>query len=244
MTFIFPHPTLIRKEGAHKGNTFNPEGLDLIFCTHNSGIVNYDIPFGVSTYKKSGIGYFCPLSTCFFQYNKDKGGLMVSPQTGEQAFSVNSDNGEMTVYLGASTTSGPIRNVGLHFLSQNDLWHEPAWYSEPFHGTYNHKILIYPFKETWQDDHIPSIFRSETQPVYIRKCKPQYNKNMLPAEKSFLQYDTPNVEITTMDLIQNKLLFRLNEREGRRTDIIMDFNGKKQKERFTPFAIITNSIKH
>ena len=144
--FHFPHPTLLRKTGPTRGNTFNPEGLNLIFDTHSAGTVAYDIPYGISEYTKPGLSYFCPLSTLWLQHGS-QGGFAVSSQTGEQAFSANLDKGIVTLYMGASTTSGPIRNVRLTYKQKNNVSHEEAWYSEPFHGTYHHQYYGTPSRK-------------------------------------------------------------------------------------------------
>lgn len=235
--FVFPHPTLIRKEGAAKGRIYDPRGLNLIIKTHQTGEVYYDIPFGISQYTNSGIGYFCPLSTCFFQYTT--GGLMVSPQTGEQAFSVDVDRGDITVYLGASTTSGPIRDVGMKFITKTEVEHEPAWYSEPFHGEYEHQILLYSYKGDWKDVHVPSVFRNYTQPAYIRECYPAKEWGNLPAEQTWVEFNTPNIDITTMERNEKGFLLRLNEREGVNTEVRMKIKNKEEGILVPAFGIVT-----
>lgn len=237
--FVFPHPTLIRKEGTVKGNTFDPRGLNMVFSTHKKGEVYYDIPFGTSHYNEPGTSYFCPLSTCFIQH--EKGGLVVSPQTGEQAFSVNTDNGEMTLYLGASTTSGPIRDVGLSFKDKTTVQHEPAWYSEPFHGEYHHQVMIYPYNGDWKEVHVPQIFRSYTQPVYIRECQAQPN-GILPAKASWIDTEQPNIEITSMEPVGKGIQLRINEKEGTATQVKMTIKGKAVQLPVQPFGIVTHTI--
>lgn len=234
--FDFPHPTIIKKVPKENKTDFNPQGLNIVFHTYESGMVGYDIPFGISEYNKPGVNYFCPLSTLFFQHNSD--GLMISPQTGEQAFGVNSDKGEITIYLGSSTTSGPIRNVGLTYVKPTEIDHEPAWYSEPFHGAYDHQILIYQYKGSWKDAHLPNTFRSYTQPVYIHQCVTN-NNGELPAEQSFIKYDNVNVDITTMDNLNNRLMFRFNEREGKDTNVQLQIKGQTLNQHITPYGIIT-----
>ena len=61
---------------------------------------------------------------------------MLTANAGEQAFYTNTEKGEVGSYMGASTTSGPIRDVGMKFISPTEIEHEPAWYSEPFQGNY------------------------------------------------------------------------------------------------------------
>lgn len=238
--FVFPHPTLIRKEGATKGNTFDPRGLNLVFNTHQKGEVYYDIPFGTSHYDQPGISYFCPLSTCFIQH--EEGGFVVSPQTGEQAFSVNTDQGEMTLYLGASTTSGPIRDVGLTFKDKTTVQHESAWYSEPFHGEYHHQAMLYPYEGDWKSAHVPLAFRNYTQPVYIRECYPQATVGRLPASDSWVEMNHPNIEITSMEPQGAGIQVRLNEKEGTETQVQMKLKDQTIRLAVQPFGIVTHTL--
>lgn len=238
--FHFPHPTLLRKTGPTKGNTFNPEGLSLIFDTHVPGTAAYDIPYGISEYTKPGLSYFCPLSALWLQHGS-QGGFAVSPQTGEQAFCADLDKGTMTLYMGASTTSGPIRNVGLTYKKKNDVSHEEAWYSEPFHGSYHHRILLIPYGGTWQEAHLPQTLRSVHQPVYTRECHPA--KGPLPARESLITTESPNVDITTIDDGSQGLVLRLNEREGRPTKTTLRLRGQEYKAALKPYGIVTLPLK-
>ncbi|MDO4424039.1 MAG: hypothetical protein Q4C08_04565, partial [Pseudomonadota bacterium] len=237
--FVFPHPTLVRKTGDVKVITFDPRGLNMVFKTHRPGEVYYDIPFGTSHYNQPGISYFCPLSTCFIQHSD--GGLVVSPQTGEQAFSVNTDNGEMTLYLGASTTSGPIRDVGLTFTDKTTVKHEPAWYSEPFHGEYHHQVMLYPYAGDWKEVHVPQVFRNFTQPVYIRECQAQ-SSGQLPARASWVELNQPNIEITSMEPQGKGIQVRVNEKEGTQTQVKMNLKGQTIHFPVQPFGIVTHNI--
>ena len=238
--FVFPHPTLIRKEGLAKGRIYDPRGLNLLFKTHQAGHIYYDIPFGISQYTDAGVSYFCPLSTCFFQHAS--GGVMISPQTGEQAFSVDADKGNITLYLGASTTSGPIRDVGMTFVTKTEVEHEPAWYSEPFHGEYKHQVLLYSYNGDWKDVHVPLVFRNYAQPVYIRECYSSTDSGNLPAEKTLVEFDNPNIEITTMELNVKGIQLRLNEREGLDTKVQMRIKNKATEIRVPVFGIVTQTI--
>lgn len=237
--FVFPHPTLVRKTGECKVTTFDPRGLNMVFQTHQKGEVYYDIPFGTSHYNQPGISYFCPLSTCFLQH--ESGGFVVSPQTGEQAFSVNTDNGEMTLYLGASTTSGPIRDVGLSFKDKTTVQHEPAWYSEPFHGEYHHQVMLYPYAGDWKEVHVPQVFRNFTQPVYIHECQAQPS-GKLPAKDSWIDMSQPNIEITSMEPQGKGIQVRFNEKEGTATQVKMAIKGKAVQLPVQPFGIVTHTI--
>ena len=51
---------------------------------------------------------------------------MVTSGTGEQAFYANPKEGELGLYIGASTTSGPIRDVKPIFVDKTTIDHEPA----------------------------------------------------------------------------------------------------------------------
>lgn len=238
--FVFPHPTLVRKTGDFNVITFDPRGLNMVFRTHQKGEAYYDIPFGTSHYNQPGISYFCPLSTCFLQHEQN--GFVVSPQTGEQAFSVNTDTGEMTLYLGASTSSGPIRDVGLTFKDKTTVQHEHAWYSEPFHGEYRHQVMLQPYSGDWKEAHVSSAFRSYTQPVYIRECYPQANTNPLPARHSWVELSQPNVEITSMESTPQGLQLRMNEKEGNATQVELKIKGKPVNIPIQAFGIVTHTI--
>ncbi len=235
LDYDFPHPTLVRHDGATKGNTFNPEGLTLIVRSGNPCKVGYDIPFGISEYDKPGTNYFCALSTCFMQHAHS--GIMVSPQTGEQAFAVNTDEGCMKVYMGASTTSGPIRNVGLTFRNPTDVDHEPAWYSEPFHGRYHHRIVLHAYKGNWHDAHLPHVMKHSSTPVYVREYVGNDGSGNAPAEQSFIQYDEPNIDVTSVRADGSALTFRVNEREGKATTFDIRIGTQHYRNTLPPFGI-------
>ena len=162
---------------------------------------------------------------------------MVSPQTGEQAFGANLDEGTITLYLGASTTSGPIRNVGLKYIEKNNVWHEPAWYSEPFHGEYHHRIILQHYNGTWQQAHLPQAFRCERQPVYTRECHP--GNGTLPTCQSLVETTLPNIDITTIDDEGQGTFLRLNEREGHTTKARISIGRKTYKANLKPYGIVT-----
>jgi len=237
LQFVFPHPTLVRGINSQEGHTFNPEGLNLVIQTGESGFVGFDIPFGINEYKKPGVGYFCPLSSLWLQ--QQQGGLLVSPQTGEQAFCINSDTGTIRLYMGSSTTSGPIRDVGLSFKNPTDVQHEPAWYAEPFHGTYSHEIILYPYRGTWQEAHLPNKFREFREPVYVCHVsnRGQDRTGNIPTKASFVSISAPNVELTSMDYTSEGLQFRINEREGKKTKTNVSINGKAHKVNIHEYGI-------
>ncbi len=239
INFIFPHPTLVRKDGARDGVSFDPQGLTLQFNTGIQGKVYYDIPFGISPHKMDGLSYFCPLSTGIFQFDKS-GGFMVTTGTGEQAFYTNPAKGELGIYLGASTTTGPIRDVGMTFIDKTTIDHEPAWYAEPFHGTYHHQLMIYPYSGSWQEQHTPAISKSYTEDVYIREFYPNPNSGDLPGEKSLISVNQKGIEITSMEYVGDKLNVRLNDKENKATDVILII-GKDTKNISVPRSGIVNA---
>lgn len=211
LRYVFPHPALVRRVGLNgHSTTFDPRGLDLVIQTDAIGKTVYDIPFGISEFSRDSTGHFCALSSLAVQY-RHGGGLLVSPRTGEQAFTTDAPDGKVTVYLGASTTSGPIRRVGLDIVSKTEVKHEKAWYSEPFHGEYVHKITLRPFSGTWQNAGVPAAIRAIQAPVYTCEVHPSGHA---PVKDSWLQLDSPNVEVTMMDCMADSLQIRFNERIG------------------------------
>ena len=238
LQFAFPHPTLVRGIKSKEGFSFSPEGLNLVVKTGQGGFVGFDIPFGINEYKNSGIGYFCPLSSLWLQ--QERGGLLVSPLTGEQAFCVDSDAGTIRLYMGSSTTSGPIRDVGLTFKNPTDVQHETAWYAEPFHGTYNHEIIFYPYRGTWQEAHLPEKFREFREPVYmgLASLPNQSEGESIPTKASLVSISEPNVEITTIDYTSAGLEFRVNEREGKQTFVNMQIAGKPYQLQVPEYGIV------
>ena len=238
LQFVFPHPTLVRGINSDEGFSFNPEGLNLVVKTGRTGFVGFDIPFGVNEYKKSGIGYFCPLNSLWVQYEQD--GLLISPQTGEQAFCMDSETGTIRLFMGSSTTSGPIRDVGLSFQTPTDVNHEPAWYAEPFHGAYNHEVILYPYHGTWQEAHLPKKFREFKEPVYVSLIpnSVQRGGENIPPKTSLVNITEPNVEITTMDYTSDGFEFRVNEREGKKTLANLQIGRRTYKIEVPEFGII------
>ena len=242
MSFTLPNPCLVRQDGPFKGRKYHPGGLDLVLRTFKPGKPYYDIPYGISG-ALDGVSYLCPLSTCFLQH--DGGGIIVSPQTGEQAFRVDAGEGEITVYLGSSTTSGPIHDVGLVFDSPTHVTHEPAWYSEPFHGTYTHRIIFRPYDGDWEEEHVPLTFRNFSSPVYVRACSAQrrLSGKRLPAGGSLMSMDAPDVDVTMMDVTGNGgLTVRLNGRTGRERDVRLETGGRSVSVRVPPYGIVTKEL--
>lgn len=237
INFVFPHPTLLRKNGDTKGNTFDPQGLILRAKSESPGKVYYDIPFGISPHSMTVLSYFCALSTGIFQYNSG-GGLAITAGTGEQAFYTNPGKGELGIYLGASTTSGPIRDVGMTSVDKTTVNHEPAWYSEPFHGTYSHKLMFFPFNGSWQENQVPAVSKSFTQGAYIREFYPGKSQGSFSAEKNLVTIDCPGIEITSMDFVGNILMVRLNDKEGKASDVNLTVGDKSQKVKIPANGIV------
>jgi hypothetical protein len=241
INFIFPHPTLVRKNGATKGNTFDPQGLTFIFNTGKPGKIFYDIPFAFTPNLLTGLSYFCPLSSGIFQFDAG-GGFMVTTSTGEQAFYTKPGEGEVGLYMGASTTSGPIRDVGLEFVSHTNIKHEPAWYSEPFHGNYIHKFMLYPYDGTWQENHAPSISKSYTDDVFLREVYPGNNTVNLETEKNLISVDQPGIEITSMDVTDKGLSLRVNDKEGKQSTVNITIGKKNKKAEIQANGIINITL--
>jgi len=223
--FTFPHPTILRKELKP---SFDPEGLDLRFTTGKPGEVFYNMPFGITPHILKDLSYFCSLNLGIFQYTTG-GGFMISAGTGEQAFFTNPGEGTIGLYLGSSTTSGPIRNVGMKFVTETQVDHEAAWYAEPFHGTYNHIFMIYPFDGNWQENHASTISKSYTEEIYLREFSPVKNFGRFPPEKSLISLNQPGIEITSIETKGNELMIRLNDKENRDSDVKLII-GKKTKD--------------
>lgn len=239
ISFNFPHPTVLRKLGEHAGQ-FDPRGLDLHISSGLKSKTVFDIPFGMTEFKEDGTGYFCPLSTCIME--NERGGIMVAPQTGEQGFSVNADNGEMTLHLGASTESGPIKDVTMTFQTPVHVIHHAAWYLEPFHGQYTHRIVIDTYKGTWQENSIPLSIREISAPVYVKECRNEYNKNLrrqdrMPAQMSLLEYDNQNIDVSSSDLNEGQTVIRLNERIGKEASFTLRTAKDERKIEIGPFEI-------
>ena len=238
ISFTAPHPTIIRREGPET-SSFDPRGLDLIINTGTPCKTIFDIPFGLSEYTKGGEGHFCLLNMCALE-NKN-GGLIVTPRSGEQGFSVDADKGEMTLYLGASTTGGPIKDVTLTFVTPVNVSQEKAWYYEPFHGTYNHTILLDTYKGTWQQSGIVQQVRRAVAPVYIRECAGA-PKGKMAASASLLTASSANVEITSAEVVEDKLQLRLNERTGKPQRVKLNTAKGSVEVDVKPFGILNQTL--
>ena len=226
MRFDFPHPTVVRKKGPEGPvHNFSPDGLNLLISDGVPATVGYDIPFGISEFDKPGVHHFCLLTSCFLQGRS--GGFMVCPTTGEQAFSVDSDKGEVTLYLGASTTSGPIREMGLDIVSPTVVQHDREWYAEPFHGIYDHEFVLYPYEGTWQAAHLPKVMREVSQDVYVRQICPTSGNGAYKG--AFLKGIPVNADVTGVFYEKDGLKVRMNEREGAGSETMAPFAIKMMK---------------
>ena len=237
MTLDFPHPTVVRREGTEKTRTnFRPEGIDLVVESGEPGTFGYDIPFGISEMSRPGVSYFCPLTSCFVNFNRG-GGFMLSPQTGEQAFSIDAADGKLTLFLGASTTSGPIREMGLKMPDKTTAEHDYEWYAEPFHGKYKHSYTIMPFEQTWKAAHLPKQMRSISQKPYVHQIQPKGGDFYAPARMSIIEDVPDNVDITSIYTENGVLKLRLNEKEGIRTNVKISVMGKMHSGVIEPYGI-------
>ena len=238
ISFTAPHPIVIRREGPET-ISFDPRGLDLIINTGAPCKTIFDIPFGLSEYTKGGEGHFCLLNMCALE-SKD-GGLIVTPRSGEQGFSVDADKGEMTLYLGASTVSGPIKDVTLTFVTPVNVSQEKAWYFEPFHGTYNHTILLDTYKGTWLQSGIVQQTRRAVAPIYIRECAGA-PKGKMASSASLLNASSTDVEITSAEVVENKLQLRLNERTGEPQRVKLNTAKGSTEVDVKPFGILNQTL--
>ena len=233
-----PHPTIIRRIGG-EASSFDPRGLDLVISTGKPCKTVFDIPFGMSEYDKAGEGHFCLLNLCALEGSD--GGLVVMPRSGEQGFSVDADKGDMTLYLGASTVSGPIRDVKITFVTPVNVSQEPAWYLEPFHGTYHHSIVFDTYKGKWQDSNELQQIKTAATPLYVRQCLAT-KKGSLAPQGSLLQSSSSDVEITSAEVVDGKLQVRLNERRGKSESVELTTEKAKSRIEVKPFGIVQHTL--
>lgn len=238
ISFTAPHPVNIRQLGG-EAKDFDPRGLDLKITTGRSCRTVFDIPFGMTEFTQGGVGHFCPLSTCIMETHQ--GGLVVAPQSGEQGFTVDADKGEMILYLGASTASGPIKDVNMTFRTPVNVYHEPAWYLEPFHGEYEHRIVLDTYKGTWQSNNVPLRLRERSSPVYLAEFDGKSKvkiKDVLPAAASLVDYDRSDVDITSIENRDGKTVVRMNERVGKEDVFELRIGDVSKEVTIRPFGIV------
>lgn len=238
--FTAPHPTIIRRLGK-EGSSFDPRGLDLIINTGKPCKTVFDIPFGLSEYTKGGEGHFCLLSMCALE--SADGGVIIKPRTGEQGFSVNADKGEMTLYLGASTSSGPVKDVALEFVTPVNVYQEQSWTLEPFHGTHSHTIVFDTYKGKWQQSGALEQTRRSETPIYTREYTNANKGGKMAAQGSLLQCSSINVDITSAEVAENgKLNIRLNERLGKQERVKLNTSKGGIEVEIKPFGIVQKEL--
>lgn len=242
ISFTTLHPLLIRRNGE-KARSFDPQGLDLRINYGEACRTIFDIPFGVTEYEKGGEGHFCLLSLAALE--SSNGGVVVAPCTGEQGFSVNADKGAMTLYLGGSTQSGPVKEVVPEFVTNTYVKQESAWQLEPFFGTYNHKIILDTYKGKWNEQGVLGKTQRATSPIYIREYSALQGgkKSQLPSTASLLESNNVNVDITSAVVADGALKLRLNERTGKSQKVKISTPKGVAECEVKPFAIVEQALK-
>ncbi|MEN8203122.1 MAG: hypothetical protein ABFS28_11045 [Bacteroidota bacterium] len=244
--FYFPHPTVLRKEGEPDGtdnlSKFNPDGLNLNFSTGMEGEVFYNIPFGTTPHKLDEMSYFCALNSAIYQY-REGGGFVLSAATGEQAFFTDPGEGLIGVFLGASTTSGPVRHVGMSMPHKAKVLHEKEWYIEPFHGQYKHRLMVFPYEGSWQENDAPAVARDFIEDFYLREFIPSAGASGAPLEKSLISLDNRAIDITSMEYIDGSLNIRLNDKEGSESDVRLGIGKRTKKLHIPESGIVTLEFK-
>lgn len=234
-----PHPVLIRRIGE-RARSFDPRGFDLIISSGKACKTIFDIPFGITEYDKSGEGHFCMLSIAALEDRS--GGVVVLPRTGEQGFSVDADKGEMTLYLGASTQTGPVKEVVPEFISHTNVKQESAWPLEPFHGTYNHTIVLDTYSGKWSESGVLSVAQRAAAPIYIRECRASKGAKGSAPRASLLESSSVDVDITSAMVENGVLKLRLNERTGRSQSVKLSTPKRSAECEVKPFGIVQQSL--
>jgi hypothetical protein len=151
----------------------------------------------------------------------------------------------MTLYLGASTVSGPIRDVKITFVTPVNVKQEPAWYLEPFHGTYNHTIVFDSYNGTWQKSNAFEQVRKVVAPTYIRECVPGAKvakSSAMAPRMSLMESSAENVEITSAEVKDGKLSVRFNERTGTKSAVKLSTPKGGVEFEIQPFGIVNKSL--
>lgn len=235
---LVPHPTLIRRKGGD-AKSFDPRGFDMVINYGKPCKTVFDIPYGITQYDRRGVGHFCLLSMCAMQGAED--GVLVSPRTGEQGFTVDADKGVMTLYLGASTQSGPLKEVVPQFVTPVNVKQEAAWALEPFHGNYTHTILFDTFDGKWQESGALRAMQRSTTPLYIRECYPAKRvsaREAMEPRMSLLRSSSGDVEVTSAEVREGRLRCRINERSGARHEVVLTTPRGGCRFTIGPFGII------
>lgn len=239
-TFFMPQPTILRKVGdigdLGREALFKPEGLMARIESGSPGKAYYDIPFGVVDHNHPDPSYVTALNFALLQ--QANAGFMVVAKTGTQAIEVNQKTGSLTLALGASTGSGPVRNPEMK-VTDVDVSHERPFYQEPFQGSYHHEFAILPYDGQWEAFNAPRAARAYANEVYQFDLLPSTDAAALPQEASLMQISDPTVEITMADThtgAQNSWV-RVNERTGRKVQGEVNVGMKSVHYDLQPFAI-------
>ena len=238
--FFMYYPTLIRRDGEiapnNKEQVFMPEGLMARLESNESGKCFYDVPYGITDNISPNPFYVCMQNFALLQQNQK--GVMMVAKTGNQAVGVNETKGSLTLAMGASNASGPIRNPYMK-VKENSVAHEECFYAEPFNGEYSHEFAIYPFEGSWQSFNASRVSRSfvNDAEVFELPVSNQSKEKSLPESASFITIDNLNLEITTMDNINNQLFLRINERSGQEFKSLLKVAGFNKKLTIKPFEI-------
>ena len=229
ISFTAPHPTIIRRVGG-AARSFDPRGLDLVIRTGKACKTIFDIPFGITEYTKPGESHYCLLNICALENND--GGLVVMPRTGEQGFSVDADKGEMTLYLGASTVGGPIKDVTLKFITPVNVKQEAAW-----------SIIFDTYKGSWSESKALQQLRTAATPIYVRECHASKGgKKAMPSVGSLLECSSADVDITSAEVVNGKLRVRLNERSGKKESVKLNTQKGAAEVALQPFGIVQSEL--
>lgn len=240
ITFTSLHPLLIRRLGE-KARSFDPRGLDLKINYGRTCNTVFDIPFGVTEYDKGGDGHFCMLSIAALE--SDEGGIVVAPCTGEQAFTVSADKGEMTLYLGASTQSGPVKEVVPEFISATNVKQESAWQLEPFFGRYNHTIILDTYNGKWSELGVLGKTQRAAAPIYIREYgSGTSTQSPVSVRASLLECSSEDVDITSAVVDDGVLKVRLNERTGKSRKVKLSTPKGGCECEVKPFGIVLQNL--
>jgi hypothetical protein len=246
LSFDFPHPTVIRKAGGvspGRSFDFDPRGLTVQVKTGKAGQMFYDMPFAISPHTLlADTSYFSALSTAILQYAAGKGGWMMTTGAGEQGFYTVPERGEFGLYIGASTTSGPVRNMGMTFVDSTHVEADLDWYGEPFHGIYKHRFMLYPYEGAWEESRLPEISKSYTQSVYIREIAPNGTGALSPRQ-SLLTVSQPGMEVTSMSYSEKDgVALRLNNKSGKEATVHLSIGPKAADVKVPANAIIETNI--
>lgn len=240
ISFTAPHPLIIRRLGS-SARSFDPRGLDLKINYARACKTIFDIPFGITEYTKGGEGHFCLLSLAALE--SADGGLVVAPCSGEQGFSVDADRGEMTLYLGASTQAGPIKEVVPEFITKTNVKQESAWQLEPFHGTYRHTIVLDTYNGKWNEQGVLGRMQRSTAPVYVRECSASKGeKGGMTPRMSLLESSNESVDVTSAKVENGSLKLRLNERTGKVQRVKLSTPKCSVECEVKPFGIVQQSL--